>query len=640
MMRLASVLAGVALLLPVQTGAVEPPLLDAIRNDDPASVQRLLAGGADVNARDDTGATPLMYAALYGGSTSVVQLLVDKGAEVNATNSNGSTALMWAAANTAKVRLLLEHGAAVDARTTDGTTALVAAARHRNIDAMRLLLGRGANPKASTEETATLLRVDYALEFGIEPSRESGAMRRLLAEAGIEMKTPAQFRAPLVPSLGNTRTIEKLLDLGADPKGEFSLATLTVGTLAIAAFEGRVDAMRLLIERGADPNLKGTRGGLTPLMMAAAGSRPSPVAVRLLLDKGADIHARDEQGRTALDWALTQGDTPVARLLRHAGATTTAFPRPPSPVAKPRSVREAVERAVARLQPIGPTFNQRTKCISCHNESLPAVAVKLASAHGISVDRDLAAHPTEATLAMWGPARESLLLGRHAVGGFLENVGYALFAFAEEGVRPNRVTDAVMLSLATYQYPDGAWRALDIRPPLGDAAPLAYTALAIRALATYSPPGQRSEASGRIAKALEFVRKTMAVDTQDEAFKLLALVWSGAQASEISRQADRLRARQRPDGGWAQLPTLDSDAYATGQALYALHAAGLSATSTAYQKGADSLLRTQLEDGSWFVRSRAFAFQPYFDAGFPHGTNQFISAAATSWAAIALAYTL
>jgi hypothetical protein len=48
------------------------------------------------------------------------------------------------------------------------------------------------------------------------------------------------------------------------------------------------------------------------------------------------------------------------------------------------------------------------------------------------------------------------------------------------------------------------------------------------------------------------------------------------------------------------------------------------------------LLRTQLEDGSWFVRSRAIPVQPYFDSGFPHGRDQFISAAATNWATMAL----
>jgi hypothetical protein len=85
---------------------------------------------------------------------------------------------------------------------------------------------------------------------------------------------------------------------------------------------------------------------------------------------------------------------------------------------------------------------------------------------------------------------------------------------------------------------------------------------------------------------------------------------------------------------------MSSDAYATGQSLYALHVAGTSSGAVAYQRGTQFLLRTQLEDGTWFVRSRAFGFQPYFDSGFPHGRDQFISAAATSWAAIALAYTI
>jgi hypothetical protein len=97
---------------------------------------------------------------------------------------------------------------------------------------------------------------------------------------------------------------------------------------------------------------------------------------------------------------------------------------------------------------------------------------------------------------------------------------------------------------------------------------------------------------------------------------------------------------QRADGGWGQRPTMGPDAYQTGQVLYALHASGVPATSGAYQKGVQFLLRNQLEDGTWFVQSRAFAFQPYFETGFPHGTNQFISAAATSWAAMALAYAM
>jgi hypothetical protein len=143
-----------------------------------------------------------------------------------------------------------------------------------------------------------------------------------------------------------------------------------------------------------------------------------------------------------------------------------------------------------------------------------------------------------------------------------------------------------------------------------------------------------------MARALSFLRKAKAGDTQDEAFKLLGLVWAGASAAEVSSQAKRVLTLQRKDGGWGQQPAMKSDAYATGQALYALQSSGAKATSAAYRKAAQYLLRTQLEDGTWYIHSRAVGFQPYRDSGFPHGPDQFISAAATSWAVIGLAHTL
>ena len=94
---------------------------------------------------------------------------------------------------------------------------------------------------------------------------------------------------------------------------------------------------------------------------------------------------------------------------------------------------------------------------------------------------------------------------------------------------------------------------------------------------------------------------------------------------------------QRSDGGWAQLASLRSDAYATGEALAALREAGLATTDPVYQRGVRFLLTTQLEDGSWYVRKRTHATQAFFDSGFPHGVDQYISAAATNWAALALA---
>ena len=141
-----------------------------------------------------------------------------------------------------------------------------------------------------------------------------------------------------------------------------------------------------------------------------------------------------------------------------------------------------------------------------------------------------------------------------------------------------------------------------------------------------------------MARARSFLRSKEAQDTQDQIFKLLGLIWADAPRREVVRQQRMLTTLQRSDGGWGQMPTLPSDAYATGQALYALQVAGVAAEDPVYRRGVDFLLRTQLEDGTWFVRTRAFGVQPYFETGFPHGPSQFISATGTAWAAIALTH--
>jgi len=92
-----------------------------------------------------------------------------------------------------------------------------------------------------------------------------------------------------------------------------------------------------------------------------------------------------------------------------------------------------------------------------------------------------------------------------------------------------------------------------------------------------------------------------------------------------------------PDGGWSQLPGIKSDAYATGQALYALRAgATLPNAHPSLERGRRFLLETQLADGTWHVHRRTFPFQPTMESGFPHGRDSWISAAGTSWAVLAL----
>jgi hypothetical protein len=313
---------------------------------------------------------------------------------------------------------------------------------------------------------------------------------------------------------------------------------------------------------------------------------------------------------------------------------------PPS-VAKARDARSAVALAISKLQPVSLASSRQVTCTSCHNQSLPAMAAKAAADHGVAIDPVLAAHPRNAILAEWNAHRDDFLSGRCMLGGFPANAGYGLLAMAEEGAPPNAATDATASCMASLQRQNGSWENnRDTRPPLVDNSSIYYTALAIRGLSTYAPPAMRADTQKRLDRALAYLRGATPVTTQDEAFKVLGLAWSGVPAAEVSAQAKRLLGLQHEDGGWGQSATMSPDAYATGQALYALHAAGMPATGPAYRKAATYLLRTQLEDGTWYVRSRAIAIQPFFESGFPHGKDQFISMAATSWAVIGLAYGL
>src|SRR5262249_22072386 len=158
---------------------------------------------------------------------------------------------------------------------------------------------------------------------------------------------------------------------------------------------------------------------------------------------------------------------------------------------------------------------------------------------------------------------------------------YGLLAMAEEGIPPNPITDAAASCLSSLQRADGRWEGGDMRPPLAGRSPMLYTAMAVRGLKAYLPAGRPGEVAARIG------------NNQEQSFKLLGLVWSGAPVEVISAEAKRLRSLQDKNGGWGQRSSMAADAYATGQALYALRTTGLSPASSDYRKGVKYLLRTQ-----------------------------------------------
>jgi len=496
---------------------------------------------------------------------------------------------------------------------------------------VRTLIAAGADVKQDAQ-----VLVEDAYSYG---GRDIVA---LLAQAGVETGNPVQLTALISrgPALTGIDYVATLLAAGASPPNDHMRPpAFHSSVLGLVAARSELTTVRTLLDRGADPNDAGGRG-ITPLMMAAGAAEPDATVVRLLVERGANIQSKDEDGRTALDWALMQGDTAAAQALRVAGATSSPFQASPARSAG-RPLRSAIAAALKQLQPADPKFIDGAHCVSCHNETLPSVAVALARAKHVDLDETLASHPHDITLKLWETNREELLLGRPtSIGGFTGTAGYGLFGLAEEHAAPSLLTDAIVVTLAAQQAADGSWNVGDIRPPLFDSSAIHHSALAIRALAEYMPPGRRAERDRRLAAALAFMRNSRPARTQEEVFKLLGLVWAQAADNEIAAQRARVLALQREDGGFAQRPTMGTDAFQTGEALYALHVAGVAADAAPYQRGVRYLLTTQLEDGTWFVPTRAFGFQRYFETGFPHGRSQFISAAATSWAVIALAYAL
>jgi hypothetical protein len=212
-----------------------------------------------------------------------------------------------------------------------------------------------------------------------------------------------------------------------------------------------------------------------------------------------------------------------------------------------------------------------------------------------------------------------------------------MWGFAELGYRPDELTRAISWYLAATQQPDGRWVPGMLRPPLGGDEILATT-LAMRSLQFYPLSGRERETAERIDRARRWLERAAPRTHQEQVYRMLGLAWAGVEPSGLADEVLALLETQRDDGGWAQLPELESDAWATGQTLVALNVAGgLPTTHPAYRRGIEMLVKTQFDDGSWFVQSRSWPFQPYFESGFPHGRDQWISAPATAWAVMALA---
>jgi hypothetical protein len=307
--------------------------------------------------------------------------------------------------------------------------------------------------------------------------------------------------------------------------------------------------------------------------------------------------------------------------------------------ARPEKVRAAVEKALPLLAKAAEGHVEQRTCFGCHNQAFPMLAVTTARGRGFKTDSDAIEKQVEHIAEFLGENRERFATGQ-GTGGQVDTAGYALFTLELGGHEPDETTAAVVEYLLRFPGERDYWRTVSNRPP-SEASNFATTYVALRGLRAWGEDGHKDRIAERREAARRWLLKTPAKDTEDRVFRLLALKEAGAGDAAVRSAADELRKTQRYDGGWGQLDSMVSDAYATGSALVALHeAGGESVTSPAYRRGLGFLLAGQRADGSWFVKSRSKPFQKYYESGFPHGTDQFISVTASGWATAALALSL
>ncbi len=318
------------------------PLHHALCHGNVPVVQVLLEHGADPNARDSQGRTPIYLATRYAGiinllfpsyleprHTEAARLLLESGAEWDIF-----AASLLDRADVIEQLLEADPGL-ICTQDLNGNTPLHLAAWHGKKNAVELLLARGADIDAQNEngETPVALAITYWDEDNwqenvVDLLIKSGCKLDIFTAAALGKRGRAAELIEQDPTLANARNHD-----GQTP-------------LQLAAQNGHDETVNLLIEHGAeldiftsirlsrseqvihlldaDETLINVRDedGLTPLHLAAQHGHLK--LARFLIDHGASVDARDLMGATPLHRAIYEGHTHVVRLLLDRGANVHA----------------------------------------------------------------------------------------------------------------------------------------------------------------------------------------------------------------------------------------------------------------------------------------------------------------------------
>jgi N-acyl-D-amino-acid deacylase len=300
-------------------------------------------------------------------------------------------------------------------------------------------------------------------------------------------------------------------------------------------------------------------------------------------------------------------------------------------------IKAAATKSIALLESSAVVYRKERECFGCHHQAMPVLALTEARRRGFKIDEANYAEQLKRTAEHLKRGEESYRQGT-GQGGRADTAGWALWTLETGGWKPDDTTALVAGYLLDRQNDLDFWRTSGNRPPT-EASNFSTTYVAVRGLSSFGSGEQEQKISDRKERALKWLESAEPADTEDRVFRLRALSYLAADEEVTKSAAADLKKHQREDGGWSQLADLESDAYGTATALAALHEYGdLPVTDDVYQRGLAYLMKSQLADGSWHVKTRSKPIQKYFESGFPHEKDQFISIAATSWATLALAY--
>lgn len=333
-----------------------------------------------------------------------------------------------------------------------------------------------------------------------------------------------------------------------------------------------------------------------------------------------------------------------------AAALTATPPKPASPTEPTLAeTRAMLGRALAFLADDAVAWRTDRKCVTCHHGLMTVWALGEARARGYTVDPKSWTDLTRWVIGDDGEVLRTRVIPLPPKAGdppppyHVVSLQALLFAQAapalsrDLNVAARKELDRLPAHVAEHQKGDGSFSAEDFpagnRPPPTQESPEVLTLWAYLALESFVPddPGKPSPARSTREKAAAWLgRITPGDSTQVSALRLVADARAGRSAETLRPGVDRLIGRQNPDGGWSQVKGLASDAYATGQALYALSEARVPTDRPEVRRAIAFLLAQQQDDGSWQVTPRAHpGAKPFKD-------DTAISYFGTAWATLGL----